>query len=47
MIPVYIPYIKKYKTSAIKAIESNWISNYGINVKNAEEKISKKAKRKK
>lgn len=39
MIPIYIPYIGKYKKSAIKAIESNWISNYGVNVKNAEEKL--------
>jgi len=39
MIPIYIPYINKYKKSAIKAIEDNWISNYGINVKNSEEKI--------
>lgn len=39
MIPIYIPYIEKYKGLAIKAIESSWISNYGINIKNAEEKI--------
>ena len=39
MIPIYIPYIEKYKKSAINAIESNWISNYGINVTNSEEKI--------
>ena len=39
MIPIYIPYIEKYKGLAIKAIESGWISNYGINIKNAEEKI--------
>lgn len=36
MIPVYKPYIDKYKESAIKAIDSNWISNYGIYVKNTE-----------
>lgn len=41
MIPIYIPYLKKYTKSAINAIESNWISNYGINVKNAEEKLKK------
>ena len=29
MIPIYKPYIKKYKNSAIKAIDSEWISNYG------------------
>lgn len=39
MIPIYNPYLDKYKESAIKAIETNWISNYGINVKNAEEKL--------
>ena len=39
MIPIYIPYIDKYKKSAINAIESNWISNYGVYVKNAEEKL--------
>ena len=39
MIPIYIPYINKYKKSALKAIDENWISNYGTNVKNAEEKI--------
>ena len=41
MIPIYIPYINKYKQSALKAIDSNWISNYGINVKNSEEKLKK------
>ena len=39
MIPIYIPYIHKYKASAIKAIENGWISNYGINVTNAEQKL--------
>lgn len=32
MIPVYKPYIAKYKTSAIAAIDSEWISNHGIYV---------------
>uniref|UniRef100_A0A6C0KF67 DegT/DnrJ/EryC1/StrS aminotransferase family protein n=1 Tax=viral metagenome TaxID=1070528 RepID=A0A6C0KF67_9ZZZZ len=41
MIPIYEPYIEKYKSSAIKAINDNWISNYGINVRNSEEKIKK------
>lgn len=36
MIPVYIPSIKKYTNSALKAINENWISNYGFNVQNAE-----------
>lgn len=39
MIPIYIPYINKYTESAINAIKTNWISNYGIYVKNAEEKM--------
>lgn len=39
MIPIYIPYLEKYKKSAINAIDTSWISNYGINVKNAEEKL--------
>lgn len=29
MIPIYEPYIDKYKKSTI---EENWISNYGIYV---------------
>ena len=41
MIPIYIPYLNKYKGSAISAINSNWISNYGINIKNSEEKLKK------
>ena len=36
MIPIYIPYIDKYKKSAYDAINTNWISNYGIYVKNSE-----------
>ena len=39
MIPIYIPYLENYKKSAIQAIEENWISNYGVNIKNAEEKL--------
>ncbi len=38
MIPIYKPYISKYKLSAISAINDEWISNYGIFVKNSEEK---------
>lgn len=41
MIPIYIPYIEKYKKSALNAINDNWISNYGINVKNAENILKK------
>jgi perosamine synthetase len=29
MIPIYKPYLKKYKKSALEAIESEWISNHG------------------
>jgi len=39
MIPIYIPYLDKYKNSALMAISTNWISNYGIFVKNSEEKL--------
>jgi perosamine synthetase len=30
MIPVYKPYLSKYKEDAHKALDSEWISNYGI-----------------
>jgi perosamine synthetase len=39
MIPIYTPYLNKYKKSAIKAIQTNWISNYGENVINSENKL--------
>lgn len=39
MIPIYIPYTNKYNSLAIDAISKNWISNYGIYVTNAEEKL--------
>lgn len=39
MIPVYKPYISKYKESAINAINSEWISNHGIYIKLAIEKL--------
>ena len=39
MIPIYIPYTEKYTSFAINAISNNWISNYGIFVTNAEEKL--------
>ena len=41
MIPIYIPNIENYKESAINAINDNWISNYGVNIKNSEEKLKK------
>lgn len=41
MIPIYKPYLNKYKLSAINAIESEWISNHGIYVKLAAEKLKK------
>jgi perosamine synthetase len=30
MIPVYKPFLEKYKESAIQAINSEWISNHGV-----------------
>ena len=39
MIPIYIPYINKYNKSAIKAIKSSWISDYGKYVTKAEDKL--------
>ena len=39
MIPIYVPFLQKYKKSALNAIEENWISNYGVNISNAEEKL--------
>lgn len=45
MIPIYIPYLEKYKKSALNAIETSWISNYGVNVKNAEEKLNMNTKK--
>jgi perosamine synthetase len=40
MIPVYKPYLKKYKESAIKCIEEEWISNHGLYVTLAGNKLS-------
>ena len=40
MIPIYKPYISKYKSSAIAAINDEWISNYGINIDLATNKIN-------
>ena len=39
MIPIYEPYLSKYHKSANEAIETNWISDCGENVRNAEEKL--------
>ncbi len=39
MIPIYKPYLKKYKKDALDAIESEWISNYGIYVDIASKKL--------
>jgi perosamine synthetase len=39
MIPIYKPYISKFKTSALKAIDSEWISNHGIYVNLATDKL--------
>jgi perosamine synthetase len=40
MIPIYKPYISKYKSSAISAINDEWISNYGINIELATNKMN-------
>ena len=39
MIPIYKPYISKYKTSAIDAINSEWISNHGKYINLASDKL--------
>lgn len=39
MIPIYKPYLTKYKNSAIKAINSEWISNHGEYIKLASDKL--------
>jgi len=38
-IPIYTPYISKYKKSAIDAINSEWISNHGIYIEKATNKL--------
>tara|TARA_Y100000389_G_scaffold48442_2_gene43726 strand:- start:9282 stop:10379 length:1098 start_codon:yes stop_codon:yes gene_type:complete len=42
MIPIYKPMLDNYKKSALDAIKSNWISNYGIYVKNCEQILTSK-----
>jgi len=39
MIPIYKPYLKNYKQSALKCIEDEWISNHGIFVDLAKDKV--------
>lgn len=39
MIPIYKPYLTKYKDTAIKAINDEWISNHGIYVELATDKL--------
>lgn len=39
MIPIYKPYLSKYKQSAKKAIDSEWISNHGIYIELASNKF--------
>jgi perosamine synthetase len=39
MIPIYKPYISKYKSSAIDAINSEWISNHGKYIKLASDRL--------
>jgi len=40
MIPIYKPYLDKYKNSAIDAINSNWISNHGKYIQLASDKLN-------
>lgn len=39
MISIYNPNIKEYTSSAIDAIKSGWISNHGIYIKKATDKL--------
>jgi len=39
IIPIYTPYLSKYKKSAIDAIDSEWISNHGIYIEKATNKL--------
>lgn len=39
VIPIYKPYLSKYKTSAIDAIQSEWISNHGKYIELATNKL--------
>lgn len=39
MIPIYEPYLTPYKKSALQAIESGWISNHGVFVEKATQKL--------
>jgi len=50
MIPIYKPYLNKYKKSSINALDSEWISNYGEYIQKSEDKLkqifNKKVKKK-
>jgi perosamine synthetase len=39
LIPIYTPYITKYTTSAINAINTGWISNHGEYIEKAKNKL--------
>ena len=39
MINIYNPNIEKYKNSSLNAINDGWISNHGIYVEKANEKL--------
>lgn len=39
MIPIYKPYLNKYKKSSINALDSEWISNYGEYIQKSEDKL--------
>jgi perosamine synthetase len=45
-IPIYKPYISKYKSSAIDAINSEWISNHGKYIQLASDKLKSITKNK-
>lgn len=41
MIPIYKPYLDKYKKSALEAIESGWVSNHGKYIELATNELKK------
>lgn len=42
MIPVYKPYLEKYKESVTQSINSEWISNHGIYIELSTNLLKKK-----
>ena len=41
MLPIYTPYLDKYKESALTAIKEGWISNHGIYMELAADELKK------